>query len=433
MASPTDAANESSLWQNLGLEQDLLLQIFERIGSTQTIKLTRVSSGWRRIITTLPGSWDHLEINALQSQSDSFEAWASSFGNSVRHLKVFPTIPPTRNLEAHFLQSMTGLQSYVDVAGITVDKLRNLPASLKSLEAKFVNPAIGRHSCQVLLGALIHMTKLSLDCQQMGGATTVNLSLPDANILEGLMLSSYGFSAVSYCLRPSRSLQTLRTVHLSYISTQEQLGQLMIMTALEELNFGIDTSRSEQSDSIDLAGINSLVSLKRLVLSLHVCYLRNAHMLQRLPQLQRLNIHMSEDVAVLFRPEDGSAFALCCLLDNLQHVELLMHSVFDVTDCLEGLQLVARIPSLTVILHQSPSRGPSEVHWAIKEGSVLARALQLTNLHVQCTSMLINLLPPSLESLRIVAKKINVRSDLRTALDRLDSCHLQARGDVEYF
>ena len=433
MAGPKDTESEDSAWQNLELEQDLLLQIFGRIGSTQTIKLTRVSSGWRRIISTLPGSWDHLEISAFQSQSDSFATWASSFGNSVRHLSVFASVPPIRNLEGHFLPSMTGLQTYVDVAGITVDSLKDLPTSIKSIEAKFVSPATGRHNCQVLLGALSHMTKLSLDCQQMGDPTTVYLTLPDGNLLEGLVLTSYGFCAVNYCLLPSRSFQTLRTVHLSYISTQEQLAQLMMMTAVEELTFGIDTNRSEQGDSIDLAGIDSLISLKCLVLLLHVCYLKNAHMLQRLPQLQRLSIQMSEDVAVLFRPEDGSGFALPCLLDNLQRVDLLMHSVFDVTDCLEGLQLVSRIPSLTVILHQSPSRGPSEVHWAIKEGSILARALQLKFLHVQCTSMLINLLPPNLESLRVVAKKINVRSDLRTALNRLDHCHLQARGDVQYF
>lgn len=421
-------------WQNLGLEQDVLLQIFEKISSSQAIQLSGVSSGWKKTIYSVCGPWSKLEITARQSQSDSFAAWLGKQGRFVRHLKITKPVTPQHNIQGHYLRSMTGLESYLDLAGASVQSLSQLASTVKRIEAKFTVPAAETHDPQIALGTLSHITELSLDCQMISNQhTNVYLHLPDTSLLEQLTLTSYGFSRVDFHLLDASAFHTVRSIHLSFISTQAQLEQIMTMTALKHMHVGIDTARSVLGDGIDLAGIEALVNLEDLHLRLHTCYLRNAHMLQRLPHLQVLGIDMSDDVAVLFRPEDGSSFAMPCLLNNVQHVELVMHSVFDVTDCLEGLNLVSRAPSLLVILHQSSSRGPSEVHWAIKEGSILARAVNLRHLSVECTSMLINLLPPKLESLQVTAKKVNVKADLRTALSRLDRCILKARLGVEYF
>lgn len=438
-------ANEASEdvaadWQNLGLEQDVLLQIFEKIGSTGTIQLSGVSSGWRHTINTFCGIWSDLDVTAHQSQSSSFAAWVARCGSSVRHLKISTPVGQqywysTSGVQGDYLQSMSGLESYTNRAGASMETLSQLASSISisSVEAKFVVPA-DILDPQIALETLSHITKLSLDCQTVPKChTNVYLRLPHTSVLERLTLTSYGFSQVDFHLLHSDSFQNLKSIHLSFISTQKQLEQIMQMTALEFMHVGVDTDRSALGEGVDMAGIEALVNLKQLQLCLHTCYLKNAHRLQRLPQLRKLAIDMSDDVAVLFRPEDGSRFALKCLLNNLEHVELVMHSVFDVTDCLEGLGLVSRLPSLRVVLQQSTSRGPSEVHWAIKEGSILARAINLRHLHVECTSMLINLLPPKLESLHVVAKKVNVKTDLRTALSSLAICHLKARLDVEYF
>ena len=424
-------------WQNLGLEQDVLLQIFEKIGSTGTIQLSGVSSGWRHTINTFCNIWIDLDVTAHQSQSGSFAAWVARCGSSVRHLKISTSVGQnwysTGGVQGDYLPSMTGLESYTDRAGASMETLSQLASSVSSIDAKFIVPAdiLDPH---IALETLSHITKLSLDCQTVPKRhTNVYLLLPNTSVLKTLTLTSYGFSQVDFHLLHSKSFQDLTSIHLSFISTQNQLEQIMQMTALEFMHVGIDTDRSALGEGVDIAGIEALVNLEQLHLRLHTCYLKNAHRLQRLPQLRKLGIDMSDDVAVLFRPEDGSRFALKCLLNNLEHVELVMHSVFDVTDCLEGLGLVSRLPSLRVVLQQSTSRGPSEVHWAIKEGSILARAINLRHLHVECTSMLINLLPPRLESLHVVAKKVNVKTDLRTALNSLAICHLQARLDVEYF
>lgn len=425
-------------WQNLGLEQDVLCQIFEKVGSVGTIQLSGVSSGWRHTINNVCGTWSDLDVTAHQSQSGSFAAWVAKCANSVRHLKISTGVGQqnwysTRGLQGDYLPSMSGLESYTNVAGASMESLSQLASSIISIDAKFVVPA-DILDPQIVLGTLSHITKLSLDCQTVSKRhTNVYLRLHDTTVLERLKLTSYGFSQVDFHLLHSASFQDLKSIHVSFISTQKQLEQIMQMTALEFMHVGIDTDRSVLGDGVDIAGIEALVNLEQLHLCLHTCYLKNAHRLQRLPKLRRLGIDMSDDVAVLFRPEDGSRFALKCLLDNLEHVELMMHSVFDVTDCLEGLGLVSRLPSLHVVLQQSSSRGPSEVHWAIKEGSILARAINLRHLHVECTSMLINLLPPKLESLYIVAKKVNVKTDLRTALSSLAVCHLKARLDIEYF
>lgn len=434
MTSFSEAAeHEVADWQNLGLEQDVLLQIFQNISSSQTIQLTGVSSGWRKTINSVCGPWSKLDITVRQSQSDSFAAWLGKQGSFIRHLTISNSVTAVHNIQGQYLRRMTGLESYVDVAGASVESLGQLPASVKSVEANFTVPA-ETHDAHIALGTHSNITNLSLDCQMMSSRhTKVYLHLPEASLLEKLALTSYAFSRVDFYLLDAMSFRALRSIHLSFISTQTQLEQIMEITALQFMCVGIDTARSVLGDGINLAGIEALVNLEHLHLGLHTCYLRNAHMLQRLPRLQVLGIDMSDDVAVLFRPEDGSSFALPCLLDNLQHVELVMHSVFDVTDCLEGLRLVSRAPSLQVTLHQSSSRGPSEVHWAIKEGSILARAINLRQLTVECTSMLINLLPPKLESLQVTAKKVNVRADLRAALSRLSRCCLKARHGVEYF
>ena len=425
-------------WQNLGLEQDVLLQIFKKIGSTGTIQLSRVSSGWRHAINNVCGVWSDLDVTAHQSQSGSFASWVARCGSSVRHLKISTSVGQqnwysTSGVQSDYLPSMSALESYTNVAGASMESLSQLASSISSIEAKLVVPADVLDP-QIALETLSHITKLSLDCQTVSKRhTNVYLQLPNTNVLERLTLTSYGFSQVDFHLLHSTAFKDLKSIHLSFISTQTQLEQIMQMTALEFMRVGIDTDRSALGDGVDIAGIEALVNLEQLHLCLHTCYLKNAHRLQRLPQLRRLGIDMSDDVAVLFRPEDGSRFALKCLLNNLEHVELVMHSVFDVTDCLEGLGLVSRLPSLRVVLQQSSSRGPSEVHWAIKEGSILARAANLRHLHVECTSMLINILPPKLESLHVVAKKVNVKTDLKTALSSLAICHLKARLDVEYF
>lgn len=436
-------ANEASEdvaadWQNLGLEQDVLFQIFEKVGSTKTIQLSGVSSGWRDTINTVCSTWSNLDITARQSQTDSFAAWVMKYESSIKHLKISTSVGQqswysTKGVKGDYLSSMTGLQGYINEAGASMESLSHLPSSTSTVEAKFVVSA-DILDPRIDLGTLSLITKLSLDCQTVSKChTKVYLQLPNTNSLEMLTLTSYGFSRVDFCLLHSASFQALRFIHLSFISTQNQLEQIIQMSTLESMHVGIDTDRSALGDGIDIAGIQALVNLQQLHLCLHTCYLRNAHMLQRLPQLRTLSIDMSDDVAVLFRPEDGSRYALPCLLNNLEHVELVMHSVFDVTDCLEGLGLVSRLPSLRVVLQQSSSRGPSEVHWAIKDGSVLARAANLRHLHVECTSMLINLLPPKLESLHVVAKKVNVKTDLKSALSSLAICHLKARLDVEYF
>lgn len=441
--TPMIDANEASEymaadWQNLGLEQDVLLQIFEKVGSTETIQLSGVSSGWRDIINTVCGIWGNLEITARQSQTDSFAAWGMKYGDSIKHLKISTSVGQqcwysTKGIHGDYLSCMTGLESYINIAGASMGSLSQLASGISTVEAKFIVPA-DILDPRIDLGTLSLITDLALDCQTVSKRhTNVYLQLPNTNTLERLKLTSYGFSRVDFRLLHSASFQTLRFIHLSFISTQNQLEQIMQMITLESMHVGIDTDRSTLGDGIDIAGIQALVNLKQLHLCLHTCYLRNAHMLQRLPQLRRLSIDMSDDVAVLFRPEDGSRYALACLLNHLEHVELVMHSVFDVTDCLEGLGLVSRLPSLRVVLQQSSSRGPSEVHWAIKDGSLLARAINLRHLHVECTSMLINILPPKLESLHVVAKKINVKTDLEIGLRSLATCHLKARLDVEYF
>ena len=425
-------------WQNLGLERDVLLQIFKKVGSTGTIQLSGVSSGWRHTINTVCGTWSDLDVTARQSQSDSFAAWVARCGNSIRHLKISTSVGQQNSysisgLQEDYLPKMTGLKSYTNVAGASMESLSQLASSVSSIEAKFVVPA-DILDPQVALETLSHITQLSLYCQTViKSPAHVYLQLPKTSVLERLTLTSYGCSWVDFHLLHSASFQDLKSIHLSFISTQIQLEQIMQMTSLEFMHVGIDTDGSALGDGVDVAGIEALVNLQHLQLCLHTCYLKNAHRLQRLPQLRRLGIDMSDQVAVLFRPEDGSRFAQKCLLNNLEHVELMMHSVFDVTDCLEGLGIVSRLSSLRVVLQQSSSRGPSEVHWAIKEGSILARAINLRHLHVKCTSMLINLLPPKLESLHVVAKKVNVRTDLRTALSSLAICHLKARREVQYF
>jgi len=396
-------------WQNLSLEQDLLLQVFEKLSSSQLVKLSSVSSGWRRTITTLCDLWQRLDISPVQAKSASFAAWVEARGQSVRQLSIVPLgdwgLP--QSCDRQFLASMGHLQVFIDGTRISMESLQQIQPSLQEIQAvcEVDSSVVDADGCGTLnLSHLTGLRKLELciDTQPPANMRNVEVQLAQEACVEMLKLVSMSDMAIlSLC--PGR-FQHLRSLYISVIISQKQMEDIMVIATLMELT-----------------------------MRLLSCYLRNGHLLQRLPELQQLSFSMTDQVAVLFRPEDGSSYELPCMLNKLQHVQLSMHSVFDVTDCLEGLKLITTIRSLHVILQQSSSRGPSEVHWAIKEGSVLARAVSLQHLQVECTSMLIKLLPPQLRSLHVTARKVNVQVNLRVALSMLDACHLQAKHGVEYF
>ncbi len=433
--------DDVSGWQNLSLEHDLLLQVFERLSSSQLAKLSSVSSGWRRTTTTLCDLWQRLDINPVQAKSASFAAWVEARGQSVRQLSIVPQgdwgVP--QSCDRQFLASMGHLEVFIDGTRISTENLQQMQPSLQEIQAV----------CEVndlLLGCgtlnLSHLTglrklELCIDTQLPVNLRIVEVQLAQEACVEMLKLVSMPDMAIlSLCPGP---FQHLRSLYISVIVNQKQMEDIMDIATLMELTIGVDTDEQLQREpadgvyNVDVSHIGNLVNLRQLDLRLISCYLKNGHLLQRLPELQQLSFSMTDQVAVLFRPEDGSTYGLPCMLNKLQHVQLSMHSVFDVTDCLEGLKLITTIRSLHVILQQSSSRGPSEVHWAIKEGSVLARAVSLQHLRVECTSMLINVLPPQLRSLHVTARKVNVQVNLRIALSMLDACHLQAKHGVEYF
>ena len=442
VSSTTDL--DADVWQNLSLEQDVLLQIFDKLSSTQLVKLSGVSRGWRQSMTTFCNPWQTCNISAAQAKSHSFSLWVKARGNSIKYLSIdspgqeMPVGADNRN----FLLHMGQLNSYRDGAGISVQTLAHLQPSIQHVFAtgQVLTPR-GIASDKVFIVNLGHLTALKHLQLQIQGQLPVSILDAQVKLAEESLIESLKLTTIP----DMRSLvpypgvfHALVSLHLSVITRQAELEQIMQMLSLVELTFGVNTTdtaldTAQQNDNMDIYHIGNLIKLKKLDLSLLCCYLRNAHMLQRLPDLQQLSISMTDEVGVLFRPEDGSSFGLPSMLSKLQHVELSMHSVFDVTDCLEGLQLIASICSLHVTLQQSSSRGPAEVHWAIKEGSVLARAVCLQNLQIECTSMLIKLLPPKLRSLHVTARKVNVQSDLKVALSMLDVCHLQAKHGVEYF
>ncbi len=436
--------DDVSGWQNLSLEHDLLLQVFEKLSSSQLVKLSSVSSGWRRTTTTLCDLWQRLDISPVQAKSASFAAWVEARGHSVRQLSIVPQgdwgLP--QSCDRQFLASMGHLEVFIDGTKISTESLQQMQPSLQEIQAvcEVNNLVVDADGCGTL--SLSHLTglrklELCIDTQPPANVRNLEVQLAQEACVEMLKLVSMPDMAIlSLCPGP---FQHLRSLYISVIVSQKQMEDIMVIATLMELTIGVDTDEQlprEFADgdyNVDISHIGNLVNLRRLDLRLLSCYLKNCHLLQRLPELQQLSFSMTDQVAVLFRPEDGSTYGLPCMLNKLQHVQLSMHSVFDVTDCLEGLKLITTIRSLHVILQQSLSSGPSEVHWAIKEGSVLARAVSLQHLQVECTSMLINLLPPQLRSLHVTARKVNVQVNLRLALSMLDNCHLQAKHGVEYF
>ena len=445
MLKPALSAGEddSSGWQNLSLEHDLLLQVFEKLSSSQLVKLSSVSSGWRRTTTTLCDLWQRLEISPAQAKSASFAAWVETRGQCVRQLNIVPQgdwgVP--QSCDRQFLASMGQLEVFIDHTKISTESLQQMQPSLQEVQAvcDVKNLVVDADGCGTLnLSHLTGLRKLELciDTQPPANVRNLEVQLAQEACVEMLKLVSMPDMAI-LSLSPG-PFQHLRSLYISVIVSQKQMEDIMDIATLMELTIGVDTDEQllEPADgdyNVDISHIGNLVNLRQLDLRLLSCYLKNGHLLQRLPELQQLSFSMTDQVAVLFRPEDGSTYGLPCMLNKLQHVQLSMHSVFDVTDCLEGLKLITTIRSLHVILQQSSSRGPSEVHWAIKEGSVLARAVSLQHLQVECTSMLINLLPPQLRSLHVTARKVNVQQSLRIALSMLDACHLQAKHGVEYF
>ncbi|DBA76617.1 TPA: hypothetical protein ACH3X2_008664 [Trebouxia sp. C0005] len=437
--------DDVSGWQNLSLEHDLLLQVFQNLSSSQLVKLSSISSGWRRTTITLCDLWQRLDISPIQAKSASFAAWVEARGKSVRQLCIVPQgkLGLPQSCDRQFLASMGHLEVFIDGTKISMESLQQMQPSLQEIQAVCeVNDLIvDADGCGALnLSHLTSLRKLDLciDTQPPASMRNVEVQLAQEACVEMLKLVSMSDMAVlSLCPGP---FQHLRSLYISVIVSQKQMEDIMVIATLMDLTIGVDTSdeqllreSADGHDNVDISHIGNLVNLRQLDLRLLSCYLRNGHLLQRLPELQRLSFSMTDQVAVLFRPEDGSTYGPPCMLNKLQHVQLSMHSVFDVTDCLEGLKLITTIRSLHVILQQSSSRGPSEVHWAIKEGSVLARAVSLQHLQVECTSMLIKLLPPQLRSLHVIARKVNVQVNLRVALSMLDACHLQAKHGVEYF
>lgn len=433
---------ETSVWQNLALEQDLLLHVFEKLSSSQLVRLSTVSRGWRHTMTVLYDPWPKIEVRHAQARSASFAVWVRARERCVRHLSIADEeveIPP-QSEDRQFLASMRHLQTFQDGVGVNMDSLQYLQPSLEAVQAvcQVDLSNLDDQGCGTLdLTHLLGLTQLELHMKGQYKPVCMRVQLAKEAPLEVLKLISVS-NVTPSSLCPGL-FQHLRSLYLSAITSQEQLEDVLSMTTLEELTVGIDTCDGQVvevpdgHDHVNFSNVGNLVNLRQLDLMLIDCYLVNGHLVQRLSQLQQLSLSMTDSVAVLFRPEDGSHYGLPCMLNSLQHVQLSMHSVFDVTDCLEGLQLISSLRSLHVSLQASPARGPSEVHWAIKEGSVLARAVSLQHLQVECTSMLIKVLPPKLRSLYVTARKINVQADLKIALSMLDACHLQARHGVEYF
>ena len=442
--SAADDTNDS-VWQNLSLEQDVLLQVFCRLSGTKLVQVSGISKGWWHILTCNCRPWQSLDISNSQATSDSFALWLDTRGADVKHLSIRP---PCDTASAHdpdsrcFLTSLEQLQSFSDTAGSCVETLQFLPPSVESVQARFATCVTPQDKRLLALTQLTQLKSLSIelipvevDAEETTGGFDLRQDIQIV-LAEQPPISYMKLMRNAVCNIAASGSQgcfdALTRLHLSVICNQSQLDHIMRIESLEELVLDIDTS-GHDSYHIDVCHIGRLVNLRRLSLNLICCLFRNAHMLQRLPALHQLSFSMTDDVAVLFRPEDGSSYNMPCLLSNLKHVELRMHSVFDVTDCLEGLQVVDTISSLSVSLQQSTSRGPSEVHWAIKEGSVLARAACLHFLKVECTSMLIKLLPPKLRSLIVSAREINVQASLKPALNMLEVCHLDAKRAVEYF
>lgn len=156
-------------------------------------------------------------------------------------------------------------------------------------------------------------------------------------------------------------------------------------------------------------------------------FLEGAHNLLALRRLQDLSLQLGGQAAVVFSRHANAQMQVRLQPRRVRRVRLDMHSVFDCTDCLEGLQLTAEVEHLTVTLTNDTSRTPHEVHWAIKPDSLLARASALSKLHLTCTTMLIRTLPPVLTHLWVKAKAISISSYLKGPLEQLNICDLNGK------
>lgn len=452
-------SNTANGWQDLDLEKDVLIEILSKLSTIDKVKLCSVCQSWKSTIEDGCNPWQQISVTATQASSSAFEYWVGLRHSSITHFIVdrpsqqgLPLISPSRP----YLQQLTQLQTYQDCGGVGLSSLEDLQPALQQLEANMVLPLDQGikdesecSSCQVILEHLTQLTSLkvhaSVEIGYTGVPMLVWIHLGDTSSVATLCttLSPMFGSKKLISIHWSGAFQQLRQLCLSSICSQAQVDAIVQCKNLEKLTVSVNTDNEARtflddldgSYKIDVCKVRQLQKLQVLDLTLVSCYLHNAQYIQCLPALQNLSVSMNNDmsgeVAVLFRAEGDPAAVVQFELEQMQHVKLQMHSVFDVTDCLEGLQLVSRLRSLHVILTHSSSRNPSEAHWAIKSGSVLARAVSLQHLEVNCTSMLIKCLPPLLCTMHIHARKIHIQSHLRVALSQMDECILDAK-DVEY-
>lgn len=451
----------TGVWQGLDLEKDILLEILGRLSTSDKVKLCSVSRSWMDTVEACCNLWQQTTVTAAQASSSQLERWIYTRRKSVMSYTVEPQLVQSSPdavlaapIQRPYLTDMAVLQAYYDFSNnARLSSLENLPSTLQQLEAHVVLPSetlpwrnpgdLHDVNCIVDVEQLTQLANIKIHATASLGRSPMLmvLRLPDTHTVS---LMSVTISPETWVtIHWSGGFQGLRHLSLSSICSQAQVDAIVQCTNLEKLKLGIDIDNEARSllDSVDydykldVRKVRQLCKLQVLDLTLVSCYLLNAQYIQCLPSLQTLSVSMVGDrgteVAVLFRPEGIPDMRVQFGLNKLKHVMLQMHSVFDITDCLEGLQLVGVLHSLHVILTHSSTRNPSEAHWAIKEGSVLARAVSLQHLKVECTSMLLKCLPPQLCSLHICARKINVQSHLRLALSKLDKCVLDA-NHVEY-
>ena len=440
----TATANEDqSAWQALELEQDLLLDILGRLSITDRVKFCSVSHSWTRAIESCCNPFDTTTVTAATANKPSFIRWVERRKTTIKQLAVTPSVASSSPGQRPYLSGMTALQQYRDFGNVQCSTLGDLQPTVHQLNANlFLLPCSweGQRCIDPNTGLnLVHLTALrSLGLHAVSSAgdrapIVVSVKLPETNNLEQLSLTLD--PAVVTAFQWSGGWHALQRLKLSSICSQAEIDTIVHCINLVELDVGMDADSQARplldvpayDYKLDVSGVGELQKLETLDLTLKSCYLLNAHHLQSLPALQELSVSMAGDVfglqvAVLFRPQSSPAASVQFELEKLKHVKLQMHSVFDVTDCLEGLHLVGFLRSLHVVLTQSSSRSPSEAHWAIKSGSVLARAASLQHLKIECTSMLIRCLPPQLKTLDISAKKINIESHLRLPLSQLCTC-----------
>jgi hypothetical protein len=155
--------------------------------------------------------------------------------------------------------------------------------------------------------------------------------------------------------------------------------------------------------SLDISGISQLQQLQHLSLLVEDVYFNGAGQIAQLQQLTSLKVVIMGDGVLVFRsPVSGSPNGP----SSLRCIQVAMPSVFDVTECLEGLHAMETVEALRVRLGSRIAGSCSgDRHWAIKPGSILANATKLRLLTVDCDTMKIEVLPPSLIRLHVFASK----------------------------